>query len=398
MTGFRVALGGAQALYGITPDLTTLGKIVGGGLPIGAYGGRADIMDHVLPAGRVFQAGTLSGNPVATAAGIATLRQLRDNPPYAQLEALGARLERWFASGGFRRRHRSSDRPRRQHDDVLLQSGGRDGLGCRQPQRYRKVRQVLLGPDRPGCIHAVQPVRSVVHLHRPSRVGYRCDGGGRGARACWQLRTEDLRAYHYIGSLRRSWGGSSRAAVAKCRCAGRPGRRASPAFRPSPHGATSRLRRRAVSPGKKGAGKPGQCRAGQHGRRCRDCAASLSRSTIWQGSRACHCPIRRALVNTDKQLPALGVDQGTGGRNIWRGSCSTMTSSVLSAIRSAPRGVGKELGSRDTDPQAGERSRPVGDRHESDAARLPGHAAQERRRWRRKTSVPCAGRRRTRDW
>ena len=99
MTGFRVALGGAQALFGITPDLTTLGKIVGGGLPIGAYGGRADIMDHVLPAGRVFQAGTLSGNPLATAAGIATLRQLRDHPPYARLEALGARLE-----GGLHRR------------------------------------------------------------------------------------------------------------------------------------------------------------------------------------------------------------------------------------------------------------------------------------------------------
>ncbi len=83
MTGFRVAYGGAQQLYGIRPDLTTLGKIVGGGLPVGAYGGRADIMDHVLPAGRVFQAGTLSGNPLATAAGIATLRLLRDQPPYA---------------------------------------------------------------------------------------------------------------------------------------------------------------------------------------------------------------------------------------------------------------------------------------------------------------------------
>ena len=63
MTGFRVAYGGAQAVFGIKPDLTTLGKIIGGGLPVGAYGGRADIMDHVLPAGKVFQAGTLSGNP-----------------------------------------------------------------------------------------------------------------------------------------------------------------------------------------------------------------------------------------------------------------------------------------------------------------------------------------------
>ncbi|MFM7034350.1 MAG: glutamate-1-semialdehyde 2,1-aminomutase [Planctomycetia bacterium] len=96
MTGFRLSLGGAQELLGITPDLTTLGKIVGGGLPLAAYGGRADIMDHVLPAGRVFQAGTLSGNPLAVAAGTATLEELRDRPPYAQLERHGARLEEGF--------------------------------------------------------------------------------------------------------------------------------------------------------------------------------------------------------------------------------------------------------------------------------------------------------------
>ena len=92
MTGFRVSFGGAQQLYGIQPDLTTLGKIVGGGLPLGAYGGRADLMDQVLPAGKVFQAGTLSGNPLATAAGAATLRLLRDESPYAYLEQQGARL------------------------------------------------------------------------------------------------------------------------------------------------------------------------------------------------------------------------------------------------------------------------------------------------------------------
>lgn len=92
MTGFRVAYGGAQSLLNVRPDLTTLGKIVGGGLPVGAYGGRAEIMRHVLPAGKVFQAGTLSGNPLATAAGIATLRLLRDDPPYEKLEQLGGRL------------------------------------------------------------------------------------------------------------------------------------------------------------------------------------------------------------------------------------------------------------------------------------------------------------------
>ena len=92
MTGFRVAYGGAQSMIGVTPDLTTLGKIVGGGLPIGAYGGRADIMDHILPVGKVFQAGTLSGNPIATAAGIATLETLRDEDPYPRLETLANQL------------------------------------------------------------------------------------------------------------------------------------------------------------------------------------------------------------------------------------------------------------------------------------------------------------------
>ncbi|MFH1922016.1 MAG: glutamate-1-semialdehyde 2,1-aminomutase, partial [Planctomycetota bacterium] len=92
MTGFRVAYGGAQELFGMRPDLTTFGKIIGGGLPVGVYGGRAQIMDHVLPAGKVFQAGTLSGNPLATAAGIATLKILRDTNPYERLEQLSAKL------------------------------------------------------------------------------------------------------------------------------------------------------------------------------------------------------------------------------------------------------------------------------------------------------------------
>jgi glutamate-1-semialdehyde 2,1-aminomutase len=92
MTGFRLAFGGAQELFGQRPDLTVLGKIVGGGLPVGAYGGRADIMSKVMPAGPVFQAGTLSGNPLAMAAGLATLQELRDHPPYERLERLGHTL------------------------------------------------------------------------------------------------------------------------------------------------------------------------------------------------------------------------------------------------------------------------------------------------------------------
>ncbi len=92
MCGFRVARGGAQERFGITPDMTTMGKIVGGGLPLAVFGGKREIMEHVLPAGKVFQAGTLSGNPIATAAGIAMLKSLRDEPPYEYLETLSQRL------------------------------------------------------------------------------------------------------------------------------------------------------------------------------------------------------------------------------------------------------------------------------------------------------------------
>ncbi|MEO6810637.1 MAG: glutamate-1-semialdehyde 2,1-aminomutase [Isosphaeraceae bacterium] len=93
MTGFRLALGGAQERYGVTPDMTTLGKIVGGGLPAAAYGASAKIMNQVSPAGPVYQAGTLSGNPLAMAAGLATLSVLREEPIYERLEILSARLE-----------------------------------------------------------------------------------------------------------------------------------------------------------------------------------------------------------------------------------------------------------------------------------------------------------------
>ncbi|MGN7468413.1 glutamate-1-semialdehyde 2,1-aminomutase [Brevibacillus sp. SAFN-007a] len=92
MTGFRVALGGAQQLYGIKPDLTTMGKVIGGGLPVGAYGGKREIMQQIAPAGPIYQAGTLSGNPLAMAAGLATLQELSKPGVYAYLEKLSARL------------------------------------------------------------------------------------------------------------------------------------------------------------------------------------------------------------------------------------------------------------------------------------------------------------------
>jgi glutamate-1-semialdehyde 2,1-aminomutase len=100
ITGFRVARGGAQERYGVTPDLTILGKIVGGGLPLAAFGGRADVMDRLAPSGPVYQAGTLSGNPLATAAGLSVLRRLRDPDVYEELERRGARLEAGLSAFG----------------------------------------------------------------------------------------------------------------------------------------------------------------------------------------------------------------------------------------------------------------------------------------------------------
>jgi glutamate-1-semialdehyde 2,1-aminomutase len=94
MSGFRVAKGGAQALYGITPDLTTFGKVIGGGLPVGAYGGRGDVMQLIAPAGPVYQAGTLSGNPLAMTAGIETLKIIdEDESFYDRLESISNDLE-----------------------------------------------------------------------------------------------------------------------------------------------------------------------------------------------------------------------------------------------------------------------------------------------------------------
>jgi len=92
MTGFRLAAGGVQEITGVKPDLTALGKIIGGGLPVGAFGGRRELMEKLAPLGPVYQAGTFSGNPLAVAAGIAALTLIRENPPYAKLDAAGQRL------------------------------------------------------------------------------------------------------------------------------------------------------------------------------------------------------------------------------------------------------------------------------------------------------------------
>jgi len=97
ISGFRLAAGGAQQVWGVAPDLTTLGKILGGGLPVGAYGGRRELMDKMAPSGPVYQAGTLSGNPLAMSAGLAMLREITRRDPYRELEEKGALLERLLA-------------------------------------------------------------------------------------------------------------------------------------------------------------------------------------------------------------------------------------------------------------------------------------------------------------
>jgi glutamate-1-semialdehyde 2,1-aminomutase len=98
MTGLRVARGGAQERYGVIPDLTTLGKVIGGGLPVGAFGGRRDLMSRVSPSGPIYQAGTMSGNPLAMAAGLAALHTIERDPElYSRLEARGAQLEQGIA-------------------------------------------------------------------------------------------------------------------------------------------------------------------------------------------------------------------------------------------------------------------------------------------------------------
>ena len=170
MTGFRVAYGGAQALFGIEPDLTTLGKIIGGGLPVGAYGGRADIMDHVLPAGKVFQAGTLERQ----SAGHGRRHRHAQSAPRHE-----SRIRRWSdfgpagggpGSGGPCGRRPASTLGRcRLDDDAFFSDRAGDRLGHGRPLRHEALRPLFLGHDRPRHLSAVQPVRGVVRLDGPHR-------------------------------------------------------------------------------------------------------------------------------------------------------------------------------------------------------------------------------------
>ena len=175
ITGFRVARGGAQERFGVLPDLTILGKIVGGGLPAAAFGGRADVMERLAPAGDVYQAGTLSGNPLATAAGTSVLRRLRDPAVYEELEAKGARLEAGLAPFG-----------RVQRVGAMATLFLRDGAvrtfedaKASDTERYGALFRHLL--ER-GIYIAPVPVRVPLRLARPLGRGHRPHRRGR-----WRL-------------------------------------------------------------------------------------------------------------------------------------------------------------------------------------------------------------------
>jgi glutamate-1-semialdehyde 2,1-aminomutase len=154
ITGFRVARGGAQERFGVMPDLTILGKIVGGGLPAAAFGGRAEVMELLAPVGNVYQAGTLSGNPLATAAGTSVLRRLRDPEVYEGLERRGARLEEGLAPFGTVQRVGAmltlfcQDDPVRDYDDAVRSDTDRYGALF----RHALERGIYLAPSQFECM------------------------------------------------------------------------------------------------------------------------------------------------------------------------------------------------------------------------------------------------------
>ena len=172
ITGFRVARGGAQERFGVEPDLTVLGKIVGGGLPLAAFGGRAEVMEQLAPAGAVYQAGTLSGNPLATAAGLSVLRRLRDDAVYERLEAAGARLEAGLAPFG-----------RVQRVGAMLTLFMTDGPVKRFERgaglRHGALRRAVPPPARARRVRRAVAVRGDVRLDCARRGGDREDGRGR---------------------------------------------------------------------------------------------------------------------------------------------------------------------------------------------------------------------------
>ncbi len=181
ITGFRVSLGGAQARYDVKPDLTTLGKIIGGGFPVGAFGGRADIMERLAPVGPVYQAGTLSGNPIAMVAGLAVIGELRKPGDLRRARAQGGAARLRHVPRGRIRRCRGVLHARGLDVVHVLHRHGRLRLGHRGDVRRRPVR-ALLPRDARSRVHAgAQPVRGHVRLAGAQRRGHRRRRrGGRG--------------------------------------------------------------------------------------------------------------------------------------------------------------------------------------------------------------------------
>ena len=241
MTGFRVHPGGAQALYGVTPDLTTLGKVIGGGLPVGAYGGRREIMELVAPAGPVYQAGTLSGNPLAMTA------RNRDAACDRRARRVGrARPRRRAARGGTRlARLRRAGRTRR--DDVrhVLLGRARHELGRSRSSRYRALRRVPPGDARARRLPRAVAVRGRLPLHGSRRLRDRRDDRGR-----WRTRSP----VSDLGSTLRGREGPARDDVLPAR---RWGRRAALAqARAVPAGARHRDPRARAGRSEVGAPRP----------------------------------------------------------------------------------------------------------------------------------------------
>ena len=225
MTGFRVARGGAQERYGVMPDLTVLGKIVGGGMPAAAFGGRGDLMERLAPLGAVYQAGTLSGNPLAMAAGLATLTRLARPETYEQLERISADLE-----AGLRRVSRGPPgvaEPRRLDADPLLHTGSRDRLRRRARasdlERFGAFFRAALDG---GVYLRALAVRGRVRLARARPARDRA--GRRGGRGVLPAQDERRRSHAPSGP---SWPGpsmptaSSRSTRGSCCTTAGPGRR-----------------------------------------------------------------------------------------------------------------------------------------------------------------------------
>ena len=178
ITGFRVGTGGAQGWSGVVPDLTCLGKIIGGGLPVGAYGGREDLMRLVAPSGPVYQAGTLSGNPLAMTAGLWSLKRLSKGL-YKQLTDLGAQLADGLADAARRRRRRAAGEWHRIGADAVLHISAGQKLSDGSALRRREIRRLLQGDARARRLSAAFAVRSVVPVGRAHRARRRQDHQGR---------------------------------------------------------------------------------------------------------------------------------------------------------------------------------------------------------------------------